>query len=91
MDYLKPENCNKIKCKTCIFRTDGNQFVLSEMRLKEINSYLKNFESSHVCHLTEKTCYGGLEVTAQALFEKGLIPNNKVETMLEIAQAFIKP
>lgn len=86
---LKPENCNTKKCKSCIFRTDGNEFRLSPGRMKEVRRYLTEFESSHVCHVTNKTCYGGLEVTAQAMFDKGIIPDNKVETMLAIAQMFI--
>ena len=86
---LKPENCNKAMCKTCIFRTDGNQVTLSKERMEEIMDYLQNFKSSHECHVTKKTCYGGLTVQAQSMFDAGYIPDNKVETMLQIAQAFI--
>lgn len=89
MNYLKEENCNKTKCKSCIFRTDGNQVVLSNERMAEILSYLTKFESSHICHVTNKTYFGGLEVTAQALFDKGVLPDNKVETLLTISNYYL--
>ena len=86
-DNLASKNCNKAKCKSCMF--GPNPIKLEPHRLEEINRYLKNFESSHVCHVTNLTCYGGLEVTAQSLFDKGILPDNKVETFLETARAFL--
>lgn len=32
---------------------------------------------------------GGLIVTTKAMYEKGIIPENKVNTMLQIAQYFL--
>lgn len=88
-NMLAVGHCNKAMCKSCIFRTDGNQVTLSNARMKEINKYLTDFSSSHECHVTKLTCYGGLVVTAQAMFEQGIIPDNKVDTMLMIARAFL--
>jgi len=80
MDYLKEENCNKKHCKTCIFHPDASRRIhLSDARTAEINAYLKSFKSSHVCHQTEKTCYGGLEVQAKTMFEMKLITEPTVD------------
>lgn len=90
MDYLKSENCNKVKCKTCIFRTDGNQVVLSPERKNEIENYLRTFKSSHICHTTDKTCYGALEVQTEMLYRLGIIKENKVKSMLLEAATVLK-
>ena len=87
-NQLKPENCNKVKCKSCIF--GPNPVHLSEERKREIINYLSKFESSHVCHVTDKTCYGALEFQARILFYKKIIPEPTVESLLKEAQKFIK-
>lgn len=87
MQRLNPENCNKAKCKTCIF--GPNPIQLSPERMVEIHTYLSKFESSHICHTTNKTCYGGLELQAKILFYLGRIRENSVEALLIEAQKFI--
>jgi hypothetical protein len=57
---------------------------LSEKRLTEINGYLKDLSCSHICHTTNKTCRGGAEVQAQEMFDRGIIPEPTVETMVNI-------
>jgi hypothetical protein len=84
MNYLAKENCNKAKCKSCMF--GDTPINLSEDRLNEINGYLTGLQSSHVCHVTNKTCFGGLEVQARTVFEMGIIPDPSVDTFLETAQ-----
>ncbi len=84
-DFLKPENCNKVKCKSCPFNYNEHSVKLSKERLEEIICYLTRFESSHICHTTNKTCYGGLELQANQLFKIGIIKKPDVETMLEAA------
>lgn len=84
MNYLVKENCNKAKCKSCMF--NNNPIELSEESLEEINGYLTGLNSSHVCHVTNKTCYGGLEVQAQQMFTLGLIEDASVNTFLDTAQ-----
>lgn len=91
MDYLKEGNCNKKHCKTCIFHPDATKRIhLSEVRIAEINAYLKGFKSSHVCHQTEKTCYGGLEVQAKAMFDMRLIAEPTVDCFLATSKLFLK-
>jgi hypothetical protein len=88
MNQLAPQNCNKAKCKTCIF---GNTPVhLSKERINEIHLYLAKFEASHICHTTNLTCYGALEFQAKILHAMGLINNNTVESMLAEAAKYIK-
>lgn len=87
MDYMKKQNCNKAKCKSCIF--GPNPVELSVARQNEINSYLVNMESSHICHTTNKTCYGALELQARVLFVKGIIPAPTPEAMLETASKYL--
>lgn len=70
MEYMRKENCNKAMCKSCIFRTDGNQTELSEERMNEIITYLKTFQSSHQYHITNLTCYGGMQVQAASMFKQ---------------------
>lgn len=85
---LHPDNCNKAKCKTCIFRTDGNQIVLSPGRLDEIRTYLLG-SSSHICHTTNKTCYGGLEWQAQMFYRNEIIEEPTVENLLLTANKYL--
>lgn len=87
-ERLDPENCNKSKCKTCIF--GETPLRLSEQRMQEITSYLVNFEASHICHTTNRTCYGALELQARILFVKGHIDSPSVESMLEEASKYIR-
>lgn len=84
---LKPENCNKAMCKTCMF---GKTPVhLSPERLTEIHKYLANFESSHVCHTTNLTCYGALQFQAKILYSRKMIPEATVEALLKEASKYI--
>lgn len=79
-DYLL--NINKVKCKSCMFGETPIQ--LSGKRLTEINGYLKDLSSSHVCHVTNKTCRGGAEVQAKEMFDRGIIPEPTVDCMVSI-------
>lgn len=87
-ESLRPENCNKAMCKTCIFREDGNQVELSPGRLDEIKKYLLG-TSSHICHTTQKTCYGALSFQATMFFRMRLIPQESVESLLQTAAKFL--
>lgn len=90
-DRLKPENCNKSHCKTCIFHPNIEQRVhLSKERISQILTYLSRFESSHICHQTNLTCYGALEFQAKILFGLGFIKENSVDSLLESAKEYIK-
>lgn len=89
-NFLMRENCNKAKCGTCIFRTDGKQLKISEERMNEIRTYLGTGQSSHICHKTEKTCYGGLEYTAMIYNRMGLIPEPTVDSLLDTAAKHLK-
>ena len=91
MDFLKRENCNKTHCKSCIFHPDESKRIkLSQVRIDEINTYLTTMQSSHVCHQTNKTCYGGLEVTAKAMFALKIIPEQTVDSLLETAKLYLQ-
>ena len=83
---LAAENCNKAKCKSCIFREDDKALVLSAERMKEIQTYLANGTSSHICHNTNKTCYGALEFQAKCFHAMSFIPEPTVESLLETAR-----
>jgi len=84
MNRLAHDNCNKAKCKTCIF---GNTPVqLSPERIQEIHTYLANFTASHIFHITNKTCYGALEYQARILYAMKLIPEPTVESFLVTAK-----
>lgn len=88
---LKPENCNKTHCKSCIFQPDVTKRIkLSRERVEEITGYLVKLESSHVCHVTNKTCYGGLEVQAKSAHALNIIPEPTVESFLETANKYLK-
>jgi hypothetical protein len=84
---LKPENCNKAMCKTCMF--GPTPISLSPERLDEIHNYLVTFQSSHVCHTTNKTCYGALQLQAQALYSMNMISSPTVEALLEAANKLL--
>lgn len=84
MNLLDPKNCNKAKCKTCIF--GPTPLELSPGRMDEIRNYLITMRKSHICHTTDKTCYGALELQARTLYILELIPENSVDSMLIQAQ-----
>lgn len=66
---LDPKNCNKTFCKSCIFHPDSSKrVILSPEREAEIKEYLMTFKSSHICHQTDLTCYGALELQAKTAF-----------------------
>lgn len=88
---LLPKNCNKKHCKTCIFHPDHKKALkLSPERMTQIQRYLVNFEASHVCHVTEKTCFGALELQAKTAFLIGLTSAPTVESYLETAKKYLK-
>ncbi len=90
-NFLKSENCNKSHCKTCIFHPiPENRIHLSESRINEIKHYLSTFESSHICHNTDKTCFGALQFQANILFGLCLIKENSVKSFLDEAQKILK-
>ena len=86
---LKPENCNTQKCVSCIFRTDGANAKIGEKRMDEIRNYLATGKSSHICHKTEKTCFGALEYQADVFNRMGIIPENSVDSLLKTAEKFL--
>lgn len=83
-DFLSPENCNKAKCKTCIF--GDTPVKLSPEREAEIQLYLATGAASHVCHTTEKTCYGALEYQAKIFHGIGILKYPTVECLLQKAK-----
>lgn len=84
---LKKGSCNKTYCKSCIFHPDHEKALkLEPKRINEIMSYLVKFEASHVCHVTEKTCYGALEVQAKVGFIIGMNIKPTVESFLDAAE-----
>lgn len=85
MNHLAKKNCNKAKCKTCIFHTDGNQVELSPGRIDEIKAYLIG-SSSHQCHTTNLTCYGALEYQADIFHRLKWIPEPTVYSLLNTAK-----
>jgi hypothetical protein len=82
-DRLDPNNCNKAKCKSCMF--GDTPIKLSSDRMDEITAYLVKGESSHICHTTNKTCYGALELQAKVFFAHGLLKEPTVECLLATA------
>lgn len=88
---LLPENCNKKHCKTCIFHPDYKKALkLSPERMTQIQNYLIKFEASHICHVTEKTCFGALELQAKTAFVFGFTSAPTVENYLETAKKYLK-
>lgn len=90
MDFFKRENCNKAMCKTCVFQTNGEAINLSPERKNEIETYLRTFKSSHICHTTNKTCYGGLLIQAEMMYRLGVIAENSVDSALNKAEEVLK-
>jgi len=91
MNFLSEENCNKTHCKSCIFHPDFDKRInLEENRINEIKKYLSEFQSSHICHNTNKTCYGGLQFQANILFAMNIIEENSVESLLLTAKNYLK-
>jgi hypothetical protein len=86
-NHLKVENCNKAKCKSCIF--GPNPASITEQRMVEIRLYLARFEYSHICHTTNKTCYGAIEFQARIMHAIGIIPDGKAETFLQKAKEIL--
>jgi hypothetical protein len=80
---LKKENCNKAKCKTCVF--GKTPIKLTDARRHEIMLYLSKFKYSHECHTTKLTCYGALEFQARILHAMGTIKEPTPEAFLESA------
>lgn len=89
MDYLKKENTNSKKCKSCMFNYNEHSVELSPERMAEILNYLVTLKQSHVCHTTNKTCYGGLEVQARVMYAKGLILQPTPESLIETANMIL--
>lgn len=87
MDHLDFDSCNKGKCKSCIF--GPSPISLLPERVNEIYSYLIKFEASHICHTTNKTCYGGLELQAKVLYANNIINEPTVSALLNAAKIFL--
>jgi hypothetical protein len=68
----------------------SNPINLSGERLEEINGYLTGLQYSHVCHVTNKTCYGGLELQAQQMHTLGLITEPTVDCFLNTAKEVLE-
>jgi hypothetical protein len=62
---------------------------LSQDRLNEIHKYLASFESSHICHTTNKTCYGGLELQAKIAYALKIINEPTVSAFLNTAKKYL--
>ena len=88
-NFIARENCNTKKCKSCIFRTDGKQLVLAPQRMSEIQAYLGTGQSSHICHNTERTCYGALEYQAMIFYRMGIIKEESVDCLLDTAKTYL--
>jgi hypothetical protein len=88
LNHLDQKNCNKAKCKTCIFHTNGKALPLQPGRLEEIKRYLIG-QYSHLCHTTDKTCYGALEYQAEMFHRLGVISDPTVECLLNTAKQIL--
>jgi len=87
---LDAKNCNTTFCKSCVFHpNEKNRLNLTAYRVEEITGYLATLKNSHVCHVTNKTCYGGLVIQARSAFALKIIPQNSVESFLETAKSFL--
>jgi len=89
MNNLKVDQANKQKCKTCMFNYNEHSVELSPERMHEILDYLITLKNSHICHTTNKTCYGGMEIQARVLYIKGLIPEPTPECLMESAKEIL--
>ena len=87
MSHLQYENCNKAKCKSCIF--GPTPIELTQKRKNEIHGYLARFESSHICHTTNKTCYGALEYQAKIMYAMHMIEAPTAESLLLTANKYL--
>lgn len=84
---LLPENCNIRKCKSCMFGL--TPIRLAQERMNEITDYLATGSASHICHVTNKTCYGALEFQAKIFHFKGILTEPTVKCLLETAAVFL--
>lgn len=87
MNNLDAGNCNKTKCKTCIFGHTPVQ--LTQERMLEIRTYLAAFEAAHICHTTDKTCYGALEFQSRIAHAVSIIEKPTVECFLNAAEKYL--
>lgn len=62
---------------------------LSPKRLNEIHTYISNFKSSHICHTTNKTCYGSLELQSKIAYALKIINEPTVNAFLNTAKQYI--
>lgn len=90
MNCLEPKNCNTKMCHTCIFQDNGHAVRLSLRRTMEILDYLVNMENTHICHTTDKTCFGALSLQAKVLHAAGKIPEPTVTSLLNTASKALK-
>lgn len=80
MSYLRYPT-NPEQCKSCIFRTDGNQSVLKEGRLQEIKAYLVKGQS-HMCHTDKEfACRGGRQFQAEMWHLMNKVPQPTIESL----------
>lgn len=77
-EKLNIRPCNKAMCETCIFR--DNQKVITNGRLTEIKTYLIR-GTPHVCHKTNKHCYGGRDFQAKIFHSMGIISEPTAECL----------
>lgn len=83
INRLHPDNCNKQKCKNCIF--GENPIQISPARMDEIRTYLATGKNSHICHTTNKTCYGALAYQSEIFHRLNIIEEPTVACLLETA------
>lgn len=79
------EGNNTAQCKTCIF--GPKPLELGETRMLEIITYLAN-GTRHICHTTNKTCFGALEFQSKVFFEMKIIQEPTVECLIKTAAQF---
>ena len=72
-----------------MFNYNEHSVQLTPERIKEIMHYLVTMKSSHICHTTNKTCYGGLEIQSKVLYKLGIIIDPTPECLLETAKKYI--
>lgn len=75
------------KCKSCIFRTDGNEAPINPHRLDEIRAYLMR-GTVHICHTPqlagseqEYACRGGRDFQLELFAAIGIIPEPTDEAL----------
>ncbi len=84
----------KTQCKTCPFRTDGNELDLHENTLTRIKrDLLRGF--NHLCHGDRKNqtvCRGGRDWQLEIFFAQGLIDSPTAESLANAMKGMgIKP